>query len=209
MSQLQRSIQGAHPPVKNYTGILPYAVGQRVPEGGIYAGIWRPTNTMGQRLGKEYTVFAAPEDATNLAKGKPLLMYAHAAFEVASLRGWHGHGGEFCPNNEILCSLLTSGNYTGGWIIPTIDMLAGMFNYPDEVCLYRTREQGDFAGTFQTKPGDRTTDNVWYWSSTGRAAKLDEFMSMNFETGRTAYKDNDSRTGLSVRPVRLEELRLA
>jgi hypothetical protein len=214
MSHLRKAIAAATPASefqpaqkpKVRTGILPYGIGDRVPDGSIYAGLWNPDADTSASPKKKYAVFAAPKDITQPDKGKPLLSFHNAVLEVTTIKDLCGHDGFLCANEFALYRALHNRAYTGGWIVPPVDILYGKNSLPDEANLFAHRQLGDFAGTFHTEKPREHIDKIWYWSCTEASNGSKRICNVHFGSGDVVV--DPSGVMLSVRPVRLEEASL-
>ena len=171
--------------------------GQRIAGEGIFLGQYQSKD-----LGKIFNVFAAPEDLPDTMK------YVDAVKYIAELKGWHGFDGTNYATDKEFNQALKEGTYTGGWIIPTRELLIGTeadgpsrigkgtVIQPDN--LYDHRNKGAFKGTFTTA----ANYPQWYWSCMEHRDHPSDVWFADFSDGYEGW-DNKDYYRLSCRPVRL------
>lgn len=180
----------------------PPEAGQKMPDGTIYLGQYKPKDHDGNSLSKAFNVFAAPEDLPETMR------YVGAVKHIARLKKWNGYDGTNYATDKELYAAIKSGSYNGGWVIPTRDILHGKDvdgkeTTPDNILAHK--DKGSLKGTFKmTASGDGSDFPVWYWSSTEDRDYPSGVWVVRFSDGYGVWllKD-DSR--LSCRPVRLVE----
>jgi len=202
-------------PPANTGTTMPFAsgnlnIGELVPDKGIFAGVWEPKDRQGNSLGKRYNVFAAPEDLTDSSGKKVLLKFKDAAREVANLKNWHGHNGAGVANDTALYEALRDGSYNGGWFIPTRDLLGskdGGKDVDDNVVhdetLYKHRNTGAFANTFQMVDKSSSDIGEYYWSCSEHRDDSVYVWYARFTDGGGGWLHKGSHR-LSCRPCRVE-----
>ena len=186
--------------------VLEYKPGQMVGSQGIYFGQYKPKDRKGNRLGKTFNVFAAPQDLPETMK------YVDAVKHIAKLKGWNGFDGTNYPTDKEIYAALKDGSYKGGWIIPTRELLAG--TEPDDESdiregkviqpdnLFNHQNKGAFKGTFKTAASSGSAYPGWYWSSTEYRENQSDVWGVRFSDGCGGWNRKDDLR-LSCRPVRL------
>ncbi len=177
-----------------------YRRGDAVPGKGIYMGAWYPDHgIIGEKLGKVFHVFAAPEDLTGKAgtvAGEQLLRYREAVEEV-SIKRWHGHQGSVrVVSEKSLYEAIRSGKYQGEWIIPPLALVAGDSFVP--YGLYNLKDTGAFKGSLIVTPGAS-----YYWTSTRASGTTSVMMAVRMASGLSSPVSDTEKC--RCRPVRLEE----
>lgn len=178
---------------------------------GIFLGEWRPHGC----LGKVFNVFAAPTDLTDDSGFNGVFTYDETVERVAALKDWYGADGTNYACDQELYTALQEGRYTGGWIIPTSDLLNGHWDggsgrrsYKRDN-LFAHRDDESFKDTFTTKMDymDYTEPGypAWYWSSTEYRNSSAAVWLVKFSTGEGDWYLKDFGE-VACRPVRLVEI---
>jgi hypothetical protein len=173
--------------------------GDRMPDGTIYVGQYKPKDRDGNSLRKTFNVFAAPEDLPQVMK------YDDTVKHIAGLKKWHGYNGTNYATDKEFYAAVKDGSYNGGWIIPTCDILIGndvdgKATTPNN--LYAHKNTGGLTGTFKDRAWRGYDTPHWYWSSTERRRDLPRARSVRFSDGNEDW-DHKDYFCFSCRPVRL------
>lgn len=173
--------------------------GQKMSDGTIYLGQYTPVDRDGNSLSKTFNVFAAPEDLPEM------MTYVGTVARIARLRDWHGHDGTPYEDDTQIYAALRDGSYTGGWIIPTIDILYGKDvdgrgAMSDNILAHKNK--GSFKSTFKTAASGDPVHPGWYWSSTERRENAVTVWVVRLSDGTGVWNHRDGNR-LSCRPVRL------
>lgn len=181
-----------------------FQIGQDVPGKGIFFGVWKPTDRDGESLGKVFNLFAAPEDLPSKHRPEKTFNYEQAIEAVRKLKNWHGHDGECFSSDTKLYDAIRNDTYTGGWFIPTIDILVGQDQNGHETKpgLYQHRFIGSLKDSFRTAQNKNFTAH-WYWSCTEIYKGPAFILNAAFSDGRIE-KGNKSLHQFSLRLVRIE-----
>lgn len=144
-------------------------IGARMADGTIYLGQYKPKDRDGESLSKTFNVFAAPEDLPEVMK------YVDTVKHIAKLKNWHGYDGTNYATDKELYAAIKRGKYSGGWVIPTRDILHGKDVDGKKTMLDNIqahKDTGAFSGTYNKFKRTPTTGSTypncpdWYWSST-------------------------------------------
>lgn len=156
--------------------------GDEVSGGDIFFGIWAPTDREGKSLGKTFSLFAQPHDAS-------LENFLGLQERVAGLSKGFNHMAKGKAPDEVLYDALRSGAYKGEYFIPPIGVLD---------MLFQKKDAGKLAGSF-------STDAVFgrYWSSTEEASFFSDVWFLNF-SDRSRHWFGKDAVCLSGRLVRAE-----
>jgi len=145
-------------------------------------------------------VLAAPEDLPEVMR------YNDAVKYIAKLKNWYGHDGAKYRHDRKLNAALTDGSYTGGWVIPTCEILYGDHSgrnqeliTPDNILAHKDRSS--FKGTFKMAASIGFESSDWYWSSS--ETQTDAWMlTVRLSDGKVDVATKEYEC-LSCRPVRL------
>lgn len=175
--------------------------GQKMPDGTIYLGQYKPKDRDGKSLSKTFNVFAAPEDLPDTMK------YFDAVKLIAKLKKWYGYDGTNYATDKELYAAIKSGSYNGGWIIPTRDILHGKDvdgkdTTPDNI--FAHKDKGSFKGTLKMAEFSGSDCPGWYWSSTEDRDYATGVWFVRLSEGDAFWLNKDN-SHLSCRPVRLVE----
>ena len=186
--------------------------GQMIAGQGVFLGQYTPKDRAGKNLGKTFNAFASPEDLTNKSGKKETYKYVDAVKRIAELKDWNGFDGTNYATDKELYKALKDGTYTGGWIIPTRELLIGTepdgesgvrkgkVIQPDN--LYDHRNKGALKDTFCTKAASGSDYPQWYWSCTENRGNPSDVWNADFSDGNEDWYLKDF-IRLSCRPVRL------
>jgi hypothetical protein len=168
-------------------------IGKMIPGMGIYMGRYEPGGSVAG-LGVLFNAFAAPQDLTDDKGNKEIYSYEDTVKRVAALQNWHGFDGTPYKNETEMMEALEDRRYTGGWIIPPIDLLD---------TLQTLRKEGEFKKTLvvTNMSDDANNDPSWYWSSTPHEEQTACIKTEQFKYGLIDRNRRSVRH--SVRPVRL------
>ncbi len=178
--------------------------GQKMPDGTIYLGVYKPKDRDGKSLSKTFNVFAAPEDLPETMK------YVDAVKHIAKLKNWNGYDGTNYATDKEFYAAVKNGSYNGGWIIPTRDILHGKDvdgkdTTPDNIL--SAKDKGAFKEAkhaFKTAASSGSGYPVWYWSSTEDRVYPSGVWGVRLSDGNVGWHLKDGFR-LSCRPVRLVE----
>ncbi len=142
---------------------LPPSEAFRLTAGGIAIGKWTPYNQPEDKPTKSFLVIATARDPSSKSKTLgheiPLRRDFDKAVEwVSSLQNLHGHNGEPARNfreDSFLTAAALNGSYSGGWFIPTLEMLSFALG---------NRNEGSLKGSFLSDP-HRINGTNEYWSN--------------------------------------------
>lgn len=196
------------------TGILHHLnqtdIGQMIEDRGIYFGVWRPLDRLGNRFKEEFNVFAAPQDTRLLSEVKPgkLAPYNNDIKRIAGLSDICGHDGVMLRSDREVYEAVPgrAGNHAAlaQWHMPLIELVCGRnidgnFIQPDN--LYAHRNKGALKGTFvdQTVSGYAHA----YWTISGQRHNENAVVYFRFCGGSEGYGHKDGY-GFSSRPIRAE-----
>lgn len=186
--------------------------GQKMPDGTVYLGQYKPKDRDGKSLSKTFNVFAAPEDLTDTIGKKQTFKYIDAVKRLKDLKDFHGYDGESYASDKKLNQALKKGIYKGGWIIPTRELLIGTQAdgpigvhiggavQPDN--LFDHRDKGLFKGSFCMKAARDCGFSESYWSCTEDCENPALVWSASLWDGYQNWNHKDI-SSLSCRLVRL------
>ncbi len=174
-------------------------IGQMIIGQGIFLGQYKPGDRAGNNLGKIFNVFAAPQDLPDTMR------YVDAVKCIANLKGWNGFDGTNYATDKELYAAIKSGNYNGGWIIPTRELLSdmdvdGTATQPGN--LYAHKNTGALKGTFTEAATSSSRYPDWYWSSMENRDDSSNVLVIRFSDGVEDWDVKDFYR-FSCRPVRL------
>jgi hypothetical protein len=186
--------------------VMPYAIGEKVPGKGIFAGKWQPHFFNDMIMGKSFYVYAAPENLrTQMAFGggrgpARLWSFHDAANEVAGIQNWHGHAGCNLESTAALLDALDDGSYNGGWFIPPIELFTGRNAFGRHIHKHALQKH-------LNKPGFApmlTNALHKFWSCT-EDPETGKILSVNLATKAVEGCDRNNMP-LNCRPMRAEAI---
>jgi hypothetical protein len=154
----------------------PYKIGQNVKAKGVFMGRCELVDIDSNRTGRQYSVFAAPEDlkrkwsllgCIGLKSDDQVFTFREAAKEIAALGKYYGHPGKVYESQHDLRSALARGDYKEEWIIPPVEMLGGWEVGDGSLyanSLYKHQWTGALGKTVQ--PAAMRSERGWYVSCT-------------------------------------------
>ena len=153
-----------------------------------------------------YHVIAAPNDLADSGGRKQLFTYTKAVQEVAKLRWWAGHDGEYIENSRVLEVMIKSGAAIGKWVIPPHELVSGKdFNgerVVDGSLFALSKIKSQEANFSNVTPAENMLHPNLYWSccNAGNYGNGQYKWLTDFSDGRTANLTEEGVMG-SVRPV--------
>lgn len=161
-------------------------IGDEVPGGDVFFGVWTPVDNKGNSLGKTFNLFAQPKDIS-------VEKFYELMARVAGMSNGFNHYVTGKKPDNLLYDALRSGAYKGEYFIPPKDVLD---------LLYQSRNTGKFAGTFAARKKDYTLSH-WYWSCTENTGSSYAVWVQKFPEGEMDLHDK-TVSFLSGRIVRAE-----
>jgi hypothetical protein len=180
-------------------------IGQEVLGQGVFIGRYTMPGIGKGGLRVTFNVFAAPEDLPG-EKGEPAIFtYREAVRRVAELGNWHGFNGAEYASDRTLDKDLWNENYTGGWVIPPCEILAGLNKdkvqvQPDNLRAYR--DEGVLSGSFKTDAGLDVDCPDMYWSCTEHISDTTYMWAFKLSDSPGGGQLRTDKLRLSCRPVR-------
>jgi hypothetical protein len=166
--------------------------GESIEGEGVFVSRWSPGG------GKEYYVFAAPEDLRK-PSSQDTWTFEEAALYLSRRKAWHGHDGVDYRGERELLAALEGDKYKGEWFIPPVRILSGYKPHltgasSEEGNLYGLQHTGAFEGTF-------SKDQI-YWSCTEVPQKpFDSVAVVGFSDVFGFWREKTNR--FRCRPCRL------